>query len=98
MKDKRYYNYQCFARCFKSNLKYDLTKNEKKVNLNLPNYGTKSDLKNATSDTSDFAKKADLASLIAKKADLASLKTAVDKLNKSDVKLKTVPVDLKKIK
>ena len=88
MKDKRYYNYQCFSRCFKSNLKYDLTKNEKKVNLNLPNYGTKSDLKNATSDTSDFAKK----------ADLASLKTAVDKLNKSDVKLKTVPVDLKKIK
>ena len=49
---------------------------------------TKSDLESSTGvDTSDFAKK----------ADLASLKTTVEKLDKLDVdRLKSVPVDLKK--
>ena len=51
---------------------------------------TKSDLESLTGiDTSDFAKK----------ADLASLKTTVEKLDKLDVdRLKSVPVDLKKKK
>ena len=39
------------------------SKNKIKVELDLANYATKSDLKKATGvDTSDFAKKADLAS------------------------------------
>ena len=51
---------------------------------------TKSDLESLTGvDTSDFAKK----------ADLAGLKTTVEKLDKLDVdRLKSVPVDLKKKK
>ena len=49
--------------------------------MNLSNYATKSDLKNAIGvDISDFAKKADLA-----------------KLKSDPEKLKTVPVDLKKL-
>ena len=41
-----------------------MTKNIIKIELDLPNYATKFDLKNATGvDTSDFTKKADLASL-----------------------------------
>ena len=40
------------------------SKNEIKVELDLPNYATKTDLKNAMGvDKSDFAKKADLTSL-----------------------------------
>ena len=39
-------------------------RNKIKVELDLPNHATKSDLKNATAvDTSDFSKKADLARL-----------------------------------
>ena len=41
-----------------------MTKNIIKIELDLPNYATKFDLKNAAGvDTSDFTKKADLASL-----------------------------------
>ena len=43
---------------------YTHSKNKIKVKLDLSNYATKSDLKNATSvDTSEFTKKTDLASL-----------------------------------
>ena len=48
------------------------TRSKKKVELDLPNYATKSDLKITTDvDTSNFAKK----------ADLASLKSDIDKLD-----------------
>ena len=41
-----------------------MTKNIIKIELDLPNYATKFDLKNAAGvDASDFTKKADLASL-----------------------------------
>ena len=57
-----------------------------KVELDLSNYATKSDLKNATDvDTSKFAKK----------VDLANLKSNVDKLDID--KLVPVPVDLSKL-
>ena len=53
----------------------------------MSNYKTKADLKNATSvDTSDFAKK----------TDLANLKSDVDKLDID--KLKNVPSDLSRLK
>ena len=55
-----------------------------KVELDLPNYATKTDLKNVTGiDTSSFAKK----------IDLANLKSNVDKLDID--KLKNVPTNLK---
>ena len=55
-----------------------------KVELDLPNYATKTDLKNVTGiDTSSFAKK----------IDLANLKSNVDKLDTD--KLKNVPTNLK---
>ena len=58
-----------------------------KVDLDLSNYATKADFKKATGvDTSDFAKK----------ADLASLKLVVDELDID--KLKTVNVDLIKLR
>ena len=79
-----------------------------KVELDLFNYATKADLKNATGvDTSDFAKKTDLANL---KSDvdkldidklknvpssLSNLKSKVDKLDIG--KLETAPVDLSKV-
>ena len=82
--------------------------NEKKIELDLSNYTTKSDLKNTISvDISDFAKNTDLASL---KSDIDKLN--VDKLNniqsgldslknkvyKLDVdRLKPVLVDLKQL-
>ena len=57
------------------------------VKLDLPNYTTKADLKNATDfDTSDFPKK----------TDLANLKSAVDKLDID--KLKKVPSNLSNLK
>ena len=75
-----------------------------KVELDLSNYATKSDFKNATGvDTSDFGKKTDLANL---KSDvdkldidklkvapsgLSSLKSKVDKLDIG--KLETTPVE-----
>ena len=58
-----------------------------KVDLDLPNYATKADLKNATGvDTAKFAKK----------VDLASLKSNVDKLHID--KLKNVPSNLNCLK
>ena len=57
-----------------------------KVELDLSNYATKTDLKNVTHvDVSSFASK----------TNLASLKTEVDKIDAG--KLKTVPVDLDKL-
>ena len=59
--------------------------NNVKVELNLTNYATKTDLKNITHvDVSSFASK----------TNLAALKTEVDKIDVD--KLKTVPVDLAK--
>ena len=58
-----------------------------KIELNVSNYATKSDLKNATGvDTSKFAKK----------VDLASLKSSIDKLDID--KLKNVPTSLSNLK
>ena len=58
-----------------------------KIELNVSNYATKSDLKNATGvDTSKFAKK----------VDLASLKSFIDKLDID--KLKNVPTSLRNLK
>ena len=57
-----------------------------KVELNLTNYATKTDLKNITHvDTSSFASK----------TNLAALKTEVDKIDKD--KLKAAPTDLAKV-
>ena len=58
-----------------------------KVELDLPNYATKTDLKNATGvDTSSFAKK----------VDLTNLKSDVDKLDIA--KFKHVPTNLTNLK
>ena len=58
-----------------------------KVELDLPNYATKADLKNAAGvDTSKFAKK----------VNLVSLKSEIDKLDID--KLETAPVDLSKLR
>ena len=58
-----------------------------KVELDLSNYATKTDLKNATGvDTSDFTKK----------TDLANLKSDVDKFDIN--KLKNVPSNLRDLK
>ena len=58
-----------------------------KVELDLSNYATKADLKNATGvDTSKFAEK----------VDLAHLKSHVDKLDTD--KLKNVPTNLSNLK
>ena len=63
---------------------YSRSKNKIKVELDLSNYATKSDLKN-TAGVGTL--------LFAKKTDLASLKANVDDSDK----LKTVPVDLGKL-
>ena len=78
------------------------------VELDLSNYATKLDLENARSvDTSDFAKKTDLANLesdvdeldidklINVATNLSNLKSKVDKLDVD--KLVPVPVDLSKL-
>ena len=78
-----------------------------KVELDLSDYATKTDLKNATGvDTSSFGKKVDLASLKSNEhkldidklknvpANLSNLKSKVDKLGVD--KLIPVPVDLSK--
>ena len=59
------------------------------VKVDLSNYATKADLKNATGiDTSTLAAK----------SDFVSLKALVDKVDKLDIgKLKTTPVDLSKL-
>ena len=65
---------------------YRSSSNNIKVELDLANYGTRTDLKNITHvDVSSFASK----------TNLASLKTEVDKIDAD--KLKTVPVDLAKL-
>ena len=79
-----------------------------KVELNLSNYATKADFKNATGvDTSDFAKTTDLANLkydVNKlhidrlknvPSNLSNLKSKVDKLDVD--KLAPVPVDISKL-
>ena len=65
---------------------YKSSSNNIKVELDLTNYTTKTDLKNIThTDVSSFASK----------TNLAALKTEVDKIDAD--KLKTVPVDLAKL-
>ena len=79
-----------------------------KYQLDLSNYATKTDLKNATGiDTSSFAKKVDLANLKSNvdkldidklknvPTNLSNLKSKVDKLDVD--KLVPVPVDLSKL-
>ena len=65
---------------------YKSSSNNVKVELDLTNYATKTDLKNVTHvDVSSFASK----------TNLAALKTEVDKIDVD--KLKTAPVDLAKL-
>ena len=65
---------------------YKRSSNHIKVELDLTNYATKTDLNNITHvDTSSFASK----------TNLAALKTEVDKIDID--KLKTTPVDLAKL-
>ena len=65
---------------------YKSSSNNVKVELDLTNYATKTDLKNITHvDVSSFASK----------TNLAALKTEVDKIDAD--KLKTLPVDLAKL-
>ena len=65
---------------------YKSSNNDSKVELDLTNYATKTDLKNITHvDVSSFASK----------TNLAALKTEVDKIDTD--KLKTAPTDLAKI-
>ena len=65
---------------------YKSSSNNVKVELDLTNYATKTDLKNITHvDVSSFASK----------PNLAALKTEVDKID--TVKLKTAPTDLAKL-
>ena len=65
---------------------YKSSSNNIKVELDLTNYATKTDLKNIThTDVSSFASK----------TNLAALKTEVDKIDVD--KLKTVPDDLAKL-
>ena len=79
-----------------------------KVELNLSNYATKADLKNASGvDTSKFAKKVDLVNLISNvdKLDINKLKNVLTSLSnlkakiyESDVdKVVPVPPDLNKL-
>ena len=65
---------------------YESSSNNVKVELDLSNYATKTDLKNITHvDVSSFASK----------TNLAALKTEVDKIDAD--KLKTTPIDLAKL-
>ena len=65
---------------------YKSSSNNVKVELDLTNYATKTDLKNITHvDVSSFASK----------TNLAALKTEVDKIDVD--KLKTTPIDLAKL-
>ena len=65
---------------------YKSSSNNIKVELDLTNYATKTDLKNITRvDVSSFASK----------TNLAALKTEVDKIDAD--KIKTVPADLAKL-
>ena len=73
---------------------YSYSKIEIEFELDLSNYATKSDLKNAIGvDTSQFTKRDDLANLKSKVD-----KLDIDKLAELDAdELKHVPVDLKKL-
>ena len=84
------------------------SKNKIEIELDLSNYATKSDLKNATCvDTSDFAKKADFTSLKSNADEvdidklknvpsgLSNLKSKVDKFDIGE--LETTPRDLSKL-
>ena len=65
---------------------YKSSRNNIKVELDLANYATKTDLKNITHvDVSSFASK----------TNLAALKTEVDKIDGD--KLKTAPIDLDRL-
>ena len=65
---------------------YKSSTNNVKVELDLTNYATKTDLKNITHvDVSSFASK----------TNLAALKTEIDKIDVD--KLKTTPIDLDKV-
>ena len=79
-----------------------------KVELDLSNYAAEADLKNGTGvDTSDFAKKTNLAhlksdvnkldiyKLMAKPSNLSNLKSKVDKLDVD--KIESAPVDLSEL-
>ena len=74
---------------------------EVKVELDLSNYATKADLRNATGvHTSDFAKKTDIVNLDIDKVknvptNLSNLKSKVDKLDVD--KLVPVAIDLRKL-
>ena len=68
-----------------------------KVKLDLPNYTTKIDLKNAMGiDTSDFAKANDLANLISDvtKLDIEKLKNLPTNLNNLESKIDQLDVDI----
>ena len=84
------------------------SKNKRKVELDLPNYAPKSDIKQATDiNTLKFAKETDLGNIKSDADELRinylkivsrilnSLKGKVDKSNVD--KLRTVPVDMKKL-
>ena len=72
---------------------YSCSKNKMKVQLDLSNYATKSHFKNATgADTSQFAKKDDLAN---SKSEVDRLN--IDKFELDTHKLKPVSVDLKRL-
>ena len=71
---------QCFPKQF------DHYRGKFKVELNLSNYATKADLKEATGTNT---------SKLAEKSDLARLKPAVDKIDV--IKLKTVPDDFSQL-
>ena len=81
------YKMSCFSE------PYIRSKSKTKVEFDLSNYATKSDLKCTTGvNTSDFAKKADLASLKSdiEKLDVDKLDSLKSKVNELDVgKLKT---------
>ena len=65
---------------------YKSSSNSVKVELDLTNYATKTDLKNITHvDVSSFASK----------TNLAALKTEIDKIDAD--KLKTTPIDLDRL-
>ena len=72
------------------------SKNKIEAELDLSNHATKSDLKNATDvDTSDLAKKADLASLQSDidKLDINKLEKVPSGLSNLTSKLETAPVN-----
>ena len=73
---------------------YSYSKNKMEVELDLSNSATKSDLKNTTGvETSQFAKKDDLANLKS-----VNVKLDIDKSSELDAdKLKPVPVNLSKL-